>query len=292
MANTPAVAIVTGASRGAGRGIAIALGSHGCTVYVTGRSENEGDAEVPGTIHATAREVTEAGGLGVTVKCDHADDDQVKALFERVLAEQGRIDILINNACWQGNALTSVSGQFWEKSLDVAKMIDVGARSGFVASWYAAPHMVKQGKGLILFTSSPGSMHYCMGPSYGAHKAAVDKMAFDMGVDFADAASNVAAVSVWMGSLTTERLEGMMQAVPALRQKLEGTLESAGYTGHVAWAMFNDPDMFAKFNGMTVIGAEVGKDYGITDIGGKFPPSVRKGTGASPPRYAPYKVKM
>ena len=286
------VAVVTGASRGAGKGIAVALGSHGCTVYVTGRSENEGDAEVSGTIHATAREVTDAGGEGIAVRCDHADDEQVRALFDRVIAEQGRIDILVNNACWQGNALTSVSGQFWEKSLDCAKMLDVGARSGFVASWFAAPHMVKQEKGLILFTSSPGSQHYCMGPSYGGHKAAVDKMAFDMGVDFHDAGANVAAVSVWMGSLTTERLEGMMQAMPALREKLEGTLESAGYTGHVSWAMFTDPDMVAKFNGRTVIGAEIGKDYGITDIGGTFPPSVRLGTGAGPPRFAPYKVKM
>ena len=292
MAGDRLVAVVTGASRGAGKGIAVALGSHGCTVYVTGRSEKEGEAEVPGTIYATAREVTEAGGEGIAVRCDHSDDEQVRALFDQVIAEQGRIDILINNACWQGNALTSVSGQFWEKSLDCAKMLDVGARSGFVASWFAAPHMVRQGKGLILFTSSPGSMHYCMGPSYGGHKAAVDKMAFDMGVDFSDAGANVAAVSVWMGSLTTERLQGMMEAMPALRQQLEGTLESAGYTGHVAWAMFHDPEMVAKFNGRTVIGAEVGKDYGITDIAGKFPPSVRQGTGASPPQFYPYKVKM
>ena len=291
MAFEPTVAIVTGASRGAGRGIATALGSHGCIVYVTGRSENDGDAEVPGTIHATAREITEAGGNGIAVRCDHSDDEQVKALVERVMAEQGRIDILINNACWQGNVMNA-PGQFWEKSLEVATMIDVGARSGFVASWFAAPHMVKQDKGLILFTSSPGSMHYCMGPSYGAHKAAVDKMAFDMGVDFADAGANVASLSIWMGSLTTERMLGMMEAMPGLRQHLEGTLESAGYTGHVAWAMFNDPDMFVRFNGKTLIGAELGKQYGITDIDGKFPPSVRDSTGASPPQFFPYKVKM
>jgi NAD(P)-dependent dehydrogenase (short-subunit alcohol dehydrogenase family) len=291
MSLQPVVAVVTGASRGAGKGIAVALGSHGCLVYVTGRSENEGDAEVPGTIYATAREVTEAGGQGIAVKCDHSDDEQVKALFERVIAEQGRIDILVNNAAWQGNVL-SAPGQFWEKSLEVAKMIDVGARSGFVASWYAAPHMVKQDKGLIVFTSAPGSMHYCMGPSYGAHKAAVDKMAFDMGTDFADAGVNVAAVSIWMGSLTTERLMGMMDAMPELKKNLEGTLESAGYTGHIAWTMFNDPEMFAKFNGKTVIGAEVGKEYGITDQDGKYPPSVRDHTGAAPPVYSPYKVKM
>ena len=287
----PVVAIVTGASRGAGRGIAVSLGSHGCIVYVTGRSEKEGDGEVPGTIYATAKEVTEAGGQGIAVRCDHSDDEQVKALIERVITEQGRIDILVNNACWQGNVMNA-PGQFWEKSLEVATMIDVGARSGFVSTWYAAPHMVKQDKGLVIFTSSPGSMHYCMGPSYGAHKAAVDKMAFDMGVDFADAGANVASVSVWMGSLTTERLLGMMEQMPALKAGLEGTLESAGYTGHLAWAMYNDPDMFAKFNGKTVIGAEVGKEYGITDIDGKFPPSVRDGTGASPPQYFPYKVKM
>jgi hypothetical protein len=95
-----------------------------------------------------------------------------------------------------------------------------------------------------------------------------------------------------MGSLTTERLLGMMDAMPELKANLEGTLESAGYTGHLAWAMFNDPEMFAKFNGKTVIGAEVGRDYGITDMDGKFPPSVRDSTGASPPQYAPYKVKM
>jgi NAD(P)-dependent dehydrogenase (short-subunit alcohol dehydrogenase family) len=291
MEHKPVVAIVTGASRGAGRGIAVALGSHGSIVYVTGRSEREGDAEVTGTIHATAREVTEAGGTGIAVRCDHSKDEQVKALIERVIAEQGCIDILVNNACWQGNVMNA-PGQFWEKSLDVSTMIDVGARSGFVASWLAAPHMVKQRKGLIVFTSSPGSMHYCMGPSYGAHKAAVDKMAFDMGVDFADAGTNVAAVSIWMGSLTTERLLGMMEAMPELRSNLEGSLESAGYTGHVAWTMYNDPEMFARFNGRTVIGAEVGKDYGITDLEGKFPPSVRDSTGASPPQFHPYKVKM
>lgn len=292
MSQQRVVAIVTGASRGAGRGIAVALGSHGCIVYVTGRSEKEGDGEVSGTIHATAREVTEAGGQGIAVKCDSSDDAQIKALIDRVMAEQGRIDILVNNAAWQGNALTSASGQFWEKSVDVADMISVGARSSFVTTWHAAPHMVKQGKGLVVFTSSPGSMHYCMGPSYGAHKAALDKMTFDMGVDFADAGANVAAVSVWMGALTTERLMGMLDVMPDLRQHLEGTLESAGYTGHVAWAMYNDPEMIAKFNGKTVIGAEVGKAYGLTDLGGKFPPSVRGGTGASPPQFSSYKVKM
>jgi NAD(P)-dependent dehydrogenase (short-subunit alcohol dehydrogenase family) len=289
MADRPSVAIVTGASRGAGRGIARALGSHGCIVYVTGRSEKEGDAQVPGTIYATAAEVTAAGGTGIPVRCDSSDDEQIKALIERVIAEQGRIDILINNACYMSDDI-SAPGQFWEKPLEIANMLSVGARSGFVTSWYAAQHMVKQDRGLIVFTSSPGAMHYCFGPGYGGHKAALDKMAFDMGVDFADAGANVAAVSVWMGSLATERLLGMIEAMPDRFAHLEGTLESPDYTGHVAWAILNDPEMM-RFNGRTVIGAEVGKEFGITDIKDRFPPSARIGTGASPAQYFPYKVK-
>ena len=289
MPEQPPVAIVTGASRGAGRGIARALGAHGCTVYVTGRSETEGSAEVPGTIHATAREVTETGGNGIAIKCDHSDDDQVKAMIEQVVAEQGRIDILINNACAVSDAL-SAPGQFWEKPLTIGNMIEVGVRSGFVASWFAAPHMVKQERGLVVFTSSPGAMHYCFGPAYGAHKAGVDKMAFDMGVDFADAGANVAAVSVWMGALTTERLVGMMEAMPERFAHLEGELESPDYTGHVAWAIYNDPDIM-RFNGNTLIGAETGKAFGLTDIDGKIPPSVRDTTGAAPAEYYPHKVK-
>ena len=289
MMKSRTIAIVTGASRGAGRGIARALGTHGCTVYVTGRSETEADAQVPGTIHATAAEVTAAGGTGIPMRCDHSDDDQVKAMIERVIAEQGRIDILVNNACAVADAL-SAPGQFWEKPLSIGNMIDVGLRSGFVASWLAAPHMIKQDKGLILFTSSPGSMHYCFGPAYGAHKAGIDKMAFDMGVDFADAQANVAAVSVWMGALATERLLGMIDAAPEQYGHLANTLESPDYTGQVAWAIFNDPDMM-RFNGRTVIGAEVGKDFGIKDGGDRFPPSAREGTGAAPPAYASYKVK-
>ncbi|MEJ5978846.1 SDR family NAD(P)-dependent oxidoreductase [Novosphingobium sp. PS1R-30] len=283
------VAIVTGASRGAGRGIARALGSHGCIVYVTGRSEKEGSAEMPGTIHSTAAEVTAAGGTGIAARCDHANDADVEALIERVIAEQGRIDILVNNAAAVSDAL-SAPGQFWEKPRQIGNMIDVGIKSGFTASWFAARHMVKQDKGLIVFTSSPGAMHYCFGPAYGAHKAGLDKMAFDMGVDFADAGANVAAVSIWMGALTTERLTGMMEAMPERFAHLEGTLESPDYTGHVAWAIYNDPEMM-RFNGATVIGAEEGKGFGITEANGKYPPSVRETTGAVPATYYPHKVK-
>jgi NAD(P)-dependent dehydrogenase (short-subunit alcohol dehydrogenase family) len=288
-ASRPPVAIVTGASRGAGKGIAIALASHGCTVYVTGRSQKEGDASMPGTIYATASEVTKAGGEGIAVRCDHADDTQVKALVDQVIKEQGRIDILVNNACAIHDHLPA-PGNFWEKPLEIANMIDVGVRSGFVASWYVAPQMVKQGKGLIVFTSSPGAVHYCFGPAYGAHKAGMDKMAFDMAVDFKDAGVNVAAVSIWMGSLTSERLLQMMEQAPDKFRHLEGTLESTGYTGHVTWALFNDPALM-DYSGKTLIGAEIGRQFGLTDLAGKFPPSVRDLHHCEPRDFFPYKIK-
>ena len=277
------VAIVTGSSRGAGRGIAAALGGHGCTVYITGRSEDAGDASVPGTIHATAAEVTAAGGQGIAVRVDHADDAQVAGLFERVRAEQGRIDILVNNACAIHDQL-SAPGHFWEKPLALGNMIDVGIRSGFVASWHAAPSMVAQRRGLIVFTSAPGAMHYVFGPAYGAHKAGVDKMAHDMSVDLREA--NVAALSIWMGSLATERLLAMIDENPAKFGYLDGLLETPEFTGHVIWALYNDPELMA-LSGQTVIGAEMGARYGLVDRGGRLPSSVRDTQAIAPRAFYP-----
>lgn len=274
------VVIVTGASRGAGRGIAVALGGHGCTVYVTGRSSEAPSGSMPGTIHAAAAEVTAAGGTGIAARCDHADDTQVSALIDRVMAEQGRIDILVNNACAIHDEL-SAPGNFWEKPLAIGKMIDVGVRSGFAASWFAAPHMVQQDKALVVFTSSPGAAHYCFGPAYGAHKAGVDKMAADMAEDFRHAGSKVAALSIWMGALATERLLGMIEAEPDKYGGLMDSLETPGFTGEVIWALWNDPELL-DLSGRTLIGAEEGKRLGVTDASGKFPPNARETHGVAP----------
>ena len=267
----PAIAVVTGASRGAGRGIAVALGSHGCTVYVTGRSEKAGDAPLPGTIHETAAAVTAAGGRGIAVRVDHGDDAQVQALFAQVQREQGRLDILVNNACALHDDLTR-PGHFWQKSLGVADMLDVGLRSGYVASYYAAPIMTAQRSGLVLFTSASGSVHYVYGPAYGAHKAGMDKFAADMAVDFRD--FNVAALSVWMGALQTERLRLLIESDRAKYGHLEDITETPGLTGHVVWALYNDPGLLAM-SGRTLIVAEMAMKYGIRDEGGRQPVSYR-----------------
>lgn len=287
MSNSGLIAIVTGASRGAGRGIAIALGMHGCTVYVTGRSEKSGDASLPGTIYETAEAVSAAGGKGVAVRVDHSDDSQVKALFEQVKAEQGRLDILVNNAAAIHDQLTA-SGNFWEKPLALGNLMDVGLRSGYVASFYAAPMMVEQRHGLIIFTSASGSVHYVYGPAYGAHKAGMDKFAADMAIDLKD--FNVAALSIWMGALQTDRLKKVIESDREKYGYLENITESPEFTGHVIWALANDPSLMT-ISGQTVIGAEMAVKYGIKDLGDRQPPSCRETNSLEPRVQYPYIIR-
>jgi NAD(P)-dependent dehydrogenase (short-subunit alcohol dehydrogenase family) len=280
MPETPTVAIVTGASRGAGRGIAIALGAHGCTVYVTGRTLNPGDHNLGGTIAETAKAVTEAGGKGIPVKCDSGNDEEVKALFEKVMEEQGRLDILVNNAAAIYDELNA-PGNFWEKPLKLADLMDVGLRSGYVASWLAAPIMVEQDRGLIVFTSAPGAVHYTFGPAYGAHKVGMDKMAHDMDIDFRHAGANVAVTSIWMGAVMTERLQMVIDSDPDQFGGLKAISESPEFTGHIVWAMYNDPGLGEK-SGQTFIGAELAVEYGIQEEDGRQPPSYRDLDGSAP----------
>ena len=265
------VAVVTGASRGAGKGIALALGAEGATVYVTGRSQKEGDAALPGTIHATAEGVTAAGGKGIAVGVDHSDDAQVKALFERVRKEQGKLDILVNNATVIHDQLI-VPGPFWEKSLDLVNILDVGLRSGYVASYYAAPLLVANQRGLVVFTSSFGASCYMHGPGYGAQKVGVDKFAKDMAVDFKP--FNVAAFSIWMGMLKTDRTRRVMDSEPEKYNGFWDIAESPEFTGHLISALYRDPKVMEK-SGQVLVGAEAALDYGLKDIDGKQPPSHR-----------------
>jgi NAD(P)-dependent dehydrogenase (short-subunit alcohol dehydrogenase family) len=266
------IAVVTGASRGAGKGIALALGATGATVYVTGRTAREGDAPLPGTVQATADAVTASGGTGVAVYCDHGDDRQVAALFEQVREEQGGLDILVNNATTLHDALVQ-TGPFWEKPLELTEIWNVGMRSHYVAAWYAAPLLLARGGGLIANTSSFGGRIYMHGPAYGAGKAAVDKMAHDMAHDFRSA--NVAVVSLWMGLLLTERTRAVFDAQPALYSGLAETAETPEFSGRVIDALAKDPDLMDK-SGRVFIGAELAQAYGIRDIDGRQPPSHRE----------------
>jgi len=181
------------------------------------------------------------------------------------------LDILVNNACALHDQLTA-PGSFWEKPLEIADMLDVGLRSGYVASYYAAPTMVERRGGLIVFTSASGAVHYVFGPAYGAHKAGMDKFAADMAVDFKD--YNVAVMSIWMGALLTDRLKMVIASDRAKYGHLENTTETPEFTGHLIWALYSDPKRM-EMSGQTVIGAEMALKYGIKDKGDRQPQSYR-----------------
>jgi NAD(P)-dependent dehydrogenase (short-subunit alcohol dehydrogenase family) len=274
------VAVVTGASRGAGKGIALALGAAGAAVYVTGRTASDGDSELPGSVATTAKQIDERGGSGVPVVCDHADDEQVEALFARVADEQGRLDILVNNAFAIPDGITS-RRPFWEKRLEQQMVLDVGLRSTYVASFFAAPLLVDGGR-LVVNTSSFGGTCYMHGPAYGAVKAGVDKMAHDMAEDFRP--FGVAAVSLWMGFLRTERTEALFTSNDHRYAAMTQHAESAEFPGRVIAALADSPDRMS-YSGRVLVAAEVAIELGVVDVDGRQPPSHRPALGA-PPQYS------
>ncbi|NJB77635.1 SDR family NAD(P)-dependent oxidoreductase [Xanthomonas arboricola] len=255
------VAVVTGASRGLGRGVARALGNAGFKVYVTGRTNAD--------LHAAADEVTDVGGKGVAVLCDHADDDQVKELFDQVKADDGRLDILVNNATIVNADTLVAPGAFWEKSLVLADTFNVGLRSTYVSSYYAAPLMIATGGALIANISYYGAVSYHYGAAYGATKAGTDKMSFDMAIDLRE--HDVASVSIWPGPLLTEAVKSIPPEymTPELALQI-ADFESPEFTGLVIERLWQDPARM-KNSGQSLISAELALRYGIKDLDGKQP---------------------
>lgn len=273
------VAVVTGASRGIGKGIALALAEEGATVYVTGRTITPGSYPLPGTVGETAVEVDRRGGKGIAVQVDHANDAQVAALFERVKKEQGRLDILVNNAFSLPEDLTEPK-PFWEKPLSNWEMVDVGARSNFVAAWHAAQIMAPQKSGLIVATSGYVGVTYTYGVVFGTCKAAVDRMARDMAIELKP--HNIASLSLWLGLTFTERAERNLSRNPAMKQQTvtdPNVGSSVEFPGRVIVALAKDPDVLKRTGG-TYIAAELAREYGVTDINGNVPPSLRAQRGS------------
>jgi len=276
---TGKVVVVTGASRGIGKGIALALGAQGATVYVTGRTIAPGSHPLPGTVGETAAEITRRGGTGVAVAVDHANDAHVAALFDQVRHEQGRLDILINNAFSIPEDLTE-PGPFWAKPLSNWEMVDVGVRSNFTAAWHAAKIMVPRKSGLIVAISGYVGVTYTYGVVFGTCKSAVDRMARDMAIELRP--HNVASLSLWQGLTFTERANRNLAHNPEMK-KLTVTNPLIGcspeFPGRVIAALAMDPDIM-KRSGGTFITAELAQDYGITDVDGKIIPSLRAERGA------------
>ncbi len=259
------VAIVTGASRGIGKGCAIELAAAGATVYVTGRTVTEGTSPLPGTIGATAREVDEAGGSGIAVACDHRDDAQVEALFERVQRDSGRLDVLVNNALSMPREM--VNGRpFYENPLsNWDDLIDVGTRSAYAATWFAAREfMVKQGQGLIANISSSGAAKYAWNVAYGVGKAALDRITSDTAHELREA--GVTVVSLWPGLVLTERTAKVREAGGLDFSRAE----SQRFTGRAVVALAEDPEVM-QYNGRAVTSRGLADTYGFKDVDGSLP---------------------
>lgn len=267
------VALVTGASRGIGKGIALGLGEAGATIYITGRTVEEGKsaARLPGTIYQTAEEVNRSGGICTPVPCDHRDDRQVEAVFERIRAEQGRLDILVNNV-WGGYEHFTDGTEFWkEKGFWTAPisrwdaMFQAGVRAHFVASVLAAPLMVAQQSGLIVNISFFAAQRDDKGVAYGVAKAADDRMAACMAHELRP--HGVTAVSLYPGLVRTE---SVMKAAEFFDLS---NSESPQFIGRSIAALAADPDVLQK-SGQILVAASLALEYGFTDIDGKQPKPI------------------
>ena len=268
------VAVVTGASRGVGKGIALGLGEAGATVYVTGRTVEEGTsaARLPGSVHATASLVTDLGGTGIAVRCDSGDDEQLAALVDRVQDEQGRLDVLVNSA-WGGyERFTDGSefnpGPFWEQPLALwDSMHRIGVRAHYVTSALAAPLMIRSGGGLVVCLSSFAGRIFVPPVPYGVAHAAIDRLAADMAEDLRP--HGVASVSLYPGLVLTESVVQNLQYFVD-----EPNRETPLFVGRVVAALAADPHV-VRHSGRWLVAAEVARDYGVTDEHGHLPESNR-----------------
>lgn len=273
------VAVVTGASRGIGKGIALALAEEGATVYVTGRTVAPDMSDLPGTVAETARECERRGGRAIAVVVDHGQDEQVAALFAQVKAEQGRLDILVNNAFALPDNLTDPE-PFWEKPLSDWHMMEVGVRSNYVAAWHAAQIMAPQGSGLIVAISGYTGVSYTYGVIFGSCKTAADRMAHDMAVELKD--SGITSISLWQGLTMTERAERNLKNVPSLKDGASTQIKDAcspEFPGRVIAALASDSDM-QRYSGGTYITAELAAEFDVRDIDGRQIHSIRETRGS------------
>ncbi|SBO43357.1 SDR family NAD(P)-dependent oxidoreductase [Cyanobium sp. NIES-981] len=280
-----AVALVTGASRGIGRGIAVGLGEAGATVVVTGRSlQPDGTTDpVGGSLAETCAAVEAAGGRCRPVAVDHTDDAQVEALFARIRQDfDGRLDVLVNNVYGGVRALRESMGQpFWEADPGLWDACNgVGLRSHYIASVHAAQLMVPRRCGLICTISSWGGLFPLFNAAYGTGKAACDRLAAEMAAELRP--HGVTSLALWPGIVGTEHIRELAEesresgsrdrAIQALAS--QANWETPLLSGRVIAALAADPDLLRR-SGTVGIVAELAATYGVVDAEGRRPASLR-----------------
>jgi NAD(P)-dependent dehydrogenase (short-subunit alcohol dehydrogenase family) len=259
------IAIVTGASRGIGKGLALGLGEAGWTVYLTGRTVRDGDSTRPGSVASTADEVTRLGGRGIAVACDHRDATATEELFARVARERSRLDLLVNSATAYATDLgPREDTKFWEQPLsDWDEMQAVGLRSHFVGTACAARMMIPQGRGLIVNVSSAGAIQYTGNVAYNVVKAAVDMLTLATAEELRS--HGVAVVSMWPRLTRTEAALAHEELFP----NLSGAWTPL-FNGRVVAALAADPEIM-KRSGQAFDIATLAHAYGVDDVDGRRP---------------------
>ncbi|MCU0259769.1 MAG: SDR family NAD(P)-dependent oxidoreductase [Ilumatobacteraceae bacterium] len=257
------IAVVTGASRGIGRGTAVALGEQGATVYVTGRSTGAGEL----TIDTTARLVDEAGGHGVPVQVDHGVDSQIADLFARVADDHGRLDILVNNV-YKIPDPPAWGGGFWDHPISIwDDQVGIGLRAHYVASWHAAPLLFAAAPGSAIFNvSSPGGQSYHFSSSYGAGKAGLDRLSADMAIELQP--KGVACCVIYPGTVATE----FIQEWSGKRGTDLAGAQTPLAVGRVIAALAASPDLMERTGTIQWV-EDVAEELDILDEHGNRPPA-------------------
>jgi NAD(P)-dependent dehydrogenase (short-subunit alcohol dehydrogenase family) len=274
------VALVSGGTRGAGRGIAVELGAAGATVYVTGRTTKDRQSEYarPETIEETAEMATAAGGKGIAVRVDHLEAAEVEALVARIRREEGGLDVLVNDI-WGGEHLTEWNKPVWEHSLEKGlRMLRLALDTHFITAHYALPLMIERPGGLLVEltdgTTEYNATHYRLNPYYDLVKTGVIRMAWAHGRDLAPhRATAVSLTPGWM------RSEMMLDAYQVREENWRDATkvqphfvisETPRFTGRAVAALAADPDR-ARWNGQSLSSGQLAKVYGFDDVDGSRP---------------------
>jgi NAD(P)-dependent dehydrogenase (short-subunit alcohol dehydrogenase family) len=278
------VALVAGATRGAGRGIAVELGAAGATVYVTGRTTRQQQSEYarPETIEDTAELVSAAGGTGIAMRVDHLVAEEVRGLVDRIRAEQGRLDVLVNDV-WGGENLIEWSTPVWKHDLrNGLRMLDLGVRTHLITAHFALPLLIERPGGLLVEvtdgTAEYNAANYRISPFYDLAKVSVTRLAWAHARDLAPhGATAVALTPGWLRSeimleafgVTEETWQEATKRVPHFVIS-----ETPRFVGRAVAALAADPER-ARWNGQSLSSGELAKVYGFTDLDGSRPDAWR-----------------